>query len=351
MLTFALVLLLAQSAEPIGNDPFWVLPHQPGLAAELKLSAVQKKKLEDLLAGLDVRYFPLRNKSAADAHAGFAKLTAETKDGLKSILQPKQQKRFREIRLRSMGHRALFDPELAAKLRLTEDQQSEARAIDESARTALAAIQKETDATKQKTREKRTQDLHADAQRKLLDLLTAEQKTTLKKELGAEIQLWKLGQIRYKAPEFVDTGEWINGDPVRLADLRGKVVVVHFYAFGCINCIRNYPHYRKWQDHFKDKDVLLVGIHTPETSSERDKANVRKKAADEKFAFPILIDEDQKNWNAWGNSMWPCVYIIDKRGYLREFWMGELNWQGREGEKYMREKIEELLAEPETSKH
>jgi peroxiredoxin len=121
---------------------------------------------------------------------------------------------------------------------------------------------------------------------------------------------------------------------------------VHFYAADCINCIRNYPWYREWHQRFKDKPVALIGIHTPETEAERDASAVRKKAADAKLEFPILIDGRNENWNAWGNSMWPSVYVIDKRGYLRFFWPGELKWQGNDGEKYMRERIEQLLLEP-----
>ena len=108
------------------------------------------------------------------------------------------------------------------------------------------------------------------------------------------------------------------------------------------------PWYKEWTDRFKDKNVVLIGIHTPETKSERETASVRSKAADEKFAFPILIDGNGENWNAWGNSMWPAVYVIDKRGYLREFWPGELKWQGNDGEKFIRERIERLLASPAT---
>lgn len=73
--------------------------------------------------------------------------------------------------------------------------------------------------------------------------------------------------------------------------------------------------------------------------------NVRKKAAEDGLVFPIAVDNGMKNWNAWSNSMWPSVYLVDKQGRVRYWWYGELNWQGAEGDKYMREKIDELLAE------
>jgi hypothetical protein len=86
-------------------------------------------------------------------------------------------------------------------------------------------------------------------------------------------------------------------------------------------------------------------VHTPETAGEHNVETLKAKTAEAKFAFPILIDNQRRNWNAWGNSMWPTVYLIDKHGYVRYWWMGELNWEGAEGEKLFRRHIEELLAE------
>lgn len=90
---------------------------------------------------------------------------------------------------------------------------------------------------------------------------------------------------------------------------------------------------------------MIIGVHTPEVDHERNLDSVRKKVDESKFTFPILVDNDKQNWNAWGNSMWPTVYLVDKQGYVRYWWLGELNWQGAEGEKICRQRIEELLAE------
>jgi hypothetical protein len=89
----------------------------------------------------------------------------------------------------------------------------------------------------------------------------------------------------------------------------------------------------------------MLGIHTPETSRERETDNVERDAGDSGLTFPILVDNEKRNWNAWGNSMWPSVYLIDKQGYIRFWWYGELNWQGAEGESLLRNRIEELIAE------
>jgi peroxiredoxin len=179
----------------------------------------------------------------------------------------------------------------------------------------------------------------------LLELLTDAQIANWTKLLGANFPVEKLGKPAIRVPELVDSGEWINSMPLTLNQLRGKVVIVHFYASECINCVHNYPIYLKWHEEFAGKEVVLLGIQTPEVKSERDPAHVRKKAAEAKLPFPILIDLKSENWNAWGNSMWPSVYLVDKQGYLRDFWAGELQWQGATGDQYLQSRIEELLAE------
>ena len=149
-----------------------------------------------------------------------------------------------------------------------------------------------------------------------------------------------------KAPELQESGPWINADkPLRLSDLRGKVVVLHFYAFGCINCKNNYSVYLDWQDRFKDENVAIIGIQTPETKAEHDIDLIRQGAEEAGFTFPILADIEKNNWQAWGNSMWPSVYVLDKQGYIREFWPGELRWEGATGDKYLQQQIEKLMKE------
>lgn len=90
---------------------------------------------------------------------------------------------------------------------------------------------------------------------------------------------------------------------------------------------------------------MIIGVHTPETEGEREIESVRKKVAENQFVFPVAVDNRGSNWSAWGNNWWPAVYLIDKHGGVRYWWYGELNWQGAEGEKIMRQRIEALLAE------
>jgi peroxiredoxin len=167
--------------------------------------------------------------------------------------------------------------------------------------------------------------------------------------LGSGLAIWAAigrgddGEKAPAAPEFTGVTEWINSKPLKLADQKGKVVVVHFWTNGCINCIHNYPHYRAWHDKYKDKkDLAIIGVHTPEFEAEKDVARIKEKATKNRLAFPIAVDNDRANWKAWGNRYWPCVYIVDKAGKVRQRWEGEL---GADGYKTMTGFIDKLLAE------
>ena len=348
--TLTLMLAFGRSADALdpyaGNDPYWILIHEPAVLAELKLSAKQKTEYLKLTDALDVRFFPLRNKAGDEALKEMTQITADARAGLKTVLREAQLKRLTEILLRRVGIVSLAREEVATQMRYSDAQRETIDKIIAETQTAVVELEKESREGKpREPLDKKYVELKTTEQLKLLEQLTPEQQTIWRKLLGTPFDVAKLGRPAMKAPELIDTSEWINSSPLRLADQHGKVVVIHFYAFGCINCIHNYPAYREWQEKFKDRDVVLIGIHTPETSKERDMTRVRRKAEEEKLTFPILIDGTNENWNAWGNSMWPSVYLIDKRGYLRHFWPGELNWQGAEGEKLMREQIELLLAE------
>ena len=148
-----------------------------------------------------------------------------------------------------------------------------------------------------------------------------------------------------QAPEFRDVTQWLNSEPLLMSRLRGKVVVVHFWTNGCHNCMNNYPHYRAWQERYAGKDVVLVGIHTPETPGERDVDRIKAQAAKHGLKFAIAVDNDLANWNAWDNRYWPTVYVVDRRGRVRYGWEGELSYKGARGEETIRKVIDALLRE------
>ncbi|MGO8926367.1 MAG: redoxin domain-containing protein [Limisphaerales bacterium] len=149
------------------------------------------------------------------------------------------------------------------------------------------------------------------------------------------------------APEL--TGDaWLNvpeGSRLSLASRKGKVTILHFWTFDCINCKHNLPAYDRWQKRFAAKDVLVIGVHTPETAAERNLANVARKVKELGISYPVLVDSDHENWRRWQQRMWPTVYLIDKQGRVRYGWEGELEYQGAGGEAKMIGLIEALLKE------
>ncbi|MBX3442065.1 MAG: redoxin domain-containing protein [Planctomyces sp.] len=348
----AALLALAVSDRLVGEDvqqrvdPYWMLLHEPAVVEALQLDAAQARDYQTLLDRLDVEYFPLRNRQREEAYAGLLKLVEEAQMELAKILKPKQAERLQQLQVWRLGDAAFLRESVAAKMRYTGDQRGRIeRIIADAEQAAKPLYEARNRGEPPGPIEEEYRELKAREQRDLLAVLTPGQRAIWQDLHGAPFDVARLGQPRFKAPEFLETGEWVNGTGGTLASLRGRVVVVHFYACGCINCIRNYPWYRDWQERYADQPFSLIGIHTPEVDDERRIENVRRKAAEERLTFPILIDGRNENWNAWGNSMWPSVYVIDKEGRLRHFWAGELKWQGMDGERIARDRIEELLRE------
>jgi thiol-disulfide isomerase/thioredoxin len=145
------------------------------------------------------------------------------------------------------------------------------------------------------------------------------------------------------------TGDaWLNlpkDSRLSLAARKGKVTILHFWTFGCINCQRNLPAYSRWQKRFASKGVLVIGVHTPETEVERNAANVASKVKELAITYPVLIDSDQQNWRRWQQAIWPTIYLIDKQGRARHAWEGELEYRGAGGEAKMTRLVEALLKE------
>jgi peroxiredoxin len=337
----------ACAADPFeGASPIWSLVHEPAVVRDLDLTADQLARYRDLLDRYDARFFPLRNDPAdtvgRDATAVLGELTEE----LQRLLSKAQLRRLLQIQARVQGTPFLIQPEIAGAMEFTPGQRLEIEQLVDGGLQATAALRERLAQGEERTVLEAEYTRLKEAEVKAVQaLLEPRQITAWKQALGPEFALESLGRPTYRAPELIDSGAWINSEPVSLEDLAGRVVVVHFYACGCINCIHNYPVYLDWSRRFRDKDVTIIGIHTPETAAESDAAHVRTQAAEAGFDFPVLIDTDKANWEAWGNSMWPSVYLIDKRGRLRFFWPGELRWQGATGDAWMAERIEELLAE------
>ena len=160
-------------------------------------------------------------------------------------------------------------------------------------------------------------------------------------ETGANGKLKKLPVLGV-APEFVDTQQWFNtpGDkPLTLRGLRGRVVLVDFWTYSCINCIRTLPYLKAWDAKYRKDGLTIVGVHTPEFPFEREASNVEAAIAENGIRYPVVQDNEQATWNAYGNQYWPAEYFIDAQGRVRYVHFGE----GEYGEK--EKVIRELLAE------
>ncbi|WNG17203.1 thioredoxin family protein [Cystobacter fuscus] len=127
------------------------------------------------------------------------------------------------------------------------------------------------------------------------------------------------------APDFSGGGEWINSPPLSMSQLRGKVVLVEFWTYSCINCLRVAPYVSQWHARYADQGLVVVGVHTPEYGYERVDANVRAAVQRLGIHHPVVQDNGYRIWNAYGNQYWPALYLIDGEGQVvyRHFGEGD----------------------------
>ncbi|MCP3474947.1 thioredoxin family protein [Bradyrhizobium sp. CCGUVB1N3] len=118
------------------------------------------------------------------------------------------------------------------------------------------------------------------------------------------------------APDFTGISNWFNSKPLSLADLRGKVVLVDFWTYGCVNCVNTLPHVTELYAKYRDKGLVVVGVHTPEFPFERSAANVQAALKRHGITYPVAQDNDSRTWNAYRNQYWPAQYIIDQSGRI-----------------------------------
>ena len=120
--------------------------------------------------------------------------------------------------------------------------------------------------------------------------------------------------IPYAAPALAGLGPWINSEPLTLAQLKGKVVLIDFWTYSCINCIRTLPYLLAWDKAYRDQGLVIIGVHTPEFEFEKNADNVRQAVARFGIHYPVALDSQYATWNNYNNSYWPAHYLIDKQG-------------------------------------
>lgn len=125
------------------------------------------------------------------------------------------------------------------------------------------------------------------------------------------------------APQFQGLTNWINSSPLTLSQLKGKVVLVDFWTYSCINCMRTLPNLEKWYAAYQNKGLVIVGVNTPEFAFEHNPANVAAAVARDGIHYPVALDNNYDTWNAYDNDSWPADYLIDKSGNIRYVSLGE----------------------------
>ena len=143
------------------------------------------------------------------------------------------------------------------------------------------------------------------------------------------------------APELA-TGNWINSDPIKLKDLRGRVVLIEFWTFGCSNCRNTLPFVKTWNDRYREKGLAVIGVHSPEFDEEKNLENVRREIASLGILYPVVTDNDYQTWTAYNVEAWPTIFLVDKHGRIRWMHVGEGHYE--EAERL----IQKLLEEKET---
>jgi thiol-disulfide isomerase/thioredoxin len=312
---------------------------------ELGLSAPEINQVVNIVSEIDLPLWRQRDLPPRKRNEAAATLINQLRNKLARILSERQLERLDQLLWQARGIEVILEPKIALRLNLSPAQTVRIRALLNTSFSRIASLQNNTGINSEAHRTAYLRKLKAETQRNILAVLNSYQQNTFAMFMGRPFDFSQVRSIACKAPEL-ENDTWINSPPVRLSELKGKVVVVHFYAFGCGNCIRTLPHYNDWHEHFPKSSFSIIAIHRPETKLERDIEKVKEKAVQAGIEYPVAIDNESLAWDSWANSIWPGIYLIDKNGFVRYWWYGELNFQGAESEKFLKQKIRELIDEP-----
>ncbi|MEZ6107031.1 MAG: redoxin domain-containing protein [Pirellulaceae bacterium] len=186
-------------------------------------------------------------------------------------------------------------------------------------------------------------DARSELQARLSEILERDQRRGWVRMLGERIDVSQLGKVTFRARIVDAYATWL-GDPAKPYD-ECRATIVHFFAHECINCQRNYEHYRNWHDSLSEKNVQVIGIHTPELDRERDRDELRRKVEQAGFQFPVFVDNQKNQWEAWGQ------FDVADRLRRRPRWKdsrlvdGRVELAGSQGGRVDHEVVDELLAE------
>jgi peroxiredoxin len=334
----------ATDLKPIA-DPVILLIRDEAVRAELGISDSQRRVIDDLLKTYNQMLLAIRDVSPSGADDTARPALMELRQHFARILSDKQRTRLSSLILQAQGYGALLRSNVSTKLALSEKQQRDLTAAADVFRKAAEQLKKSSAGSTSEQLQEDLARLQKDRQQRVLDILNERQTAQYAAMLGEPFDFAKVKASPANAPEFDGVDAWMNSSPMTMESLRGQVVVVHFFAFGCINCVHNYPWYKDWYERLSSKGVAIIGIHTPETATEANNELLKTSLEKNGLKFPVAVDKERKMWQAWHNGIWPSVYIIDKHGRVRFWWYGELDWQGAGNQKVAERQIEQLLVE------
>jgi thiol-disulfide isomerase/thioredoxin len=148
-----------------------------------------------------------------------------------------------------------------------------------------------------------------------------------------------------KAPEFPQDVRWLNSPPIKLRELKNKVVLIDFWTYSCINCIRTLPYVKQWHERYKAEGLVVIGVHTPEFDFEKEFSNVERAVKEAGINYPVVMDSDYTIWSAYANNVWPRKFLINKDGHIVYDHVGEGGY--KETEEAIQVALKEINSEIE----
>jgi peroxiredoxin len=331
-------------ASPL-KDPYFLLIRDDGIRNRLALAANRRRSIDAILHENNRLLLAIRDVGPQGVPEEVRPKLAAVRAQIDKVLDEQQRSRIEGLILQAQSYDGLLRPDMVNALELSGDQQNELRNIKETFQQRVAQLNNGNANQSQDVRQQEFEKARTERHQKVLAVLNEQQKKLWAARLGEPFDFAKLSAGTASAPEFAGIETWLNSPELSVESLRGRVVVIHFFAFNCINCIHNYPWYREWQEAYADRDVTIIGIHTPETEAETNVDALRQKLEENGLKFPVAVDGEKQMWQAWSNNIWPAVYLVDKAGNVRYWWYGELDWQGAGGQHLARKRIDELLGE------
>ncbi len=333
----------AQKVVPIPN-PITMYLHSPAVFRDLKLRHDQIEAVAGAVEPAELSLWKLRDLPYARRNEQAEPLFRQLHEDLTRIFTIPQRERFQQLLWQRQGATALLDPEIQKRLDLSEEQIRTIQTIfadllkqAENGELLEDAPETDTPPRREHLAKKTVQDLIA--------VLSNPQRRLMAKLQGDPFDDSAVRNIACKAPPLQGVELWLNSPPLQLQSLQGKVVILHFYTSFCGNCIRNLPFYNDWYKKYPADRVQMIGIHTPEGKKDQDIQAVRDKIREYGIAYPVAVDQKKQIWDAWANDIWPAIYLMDKNGFVRYWWYGELQWQGATGDQWIEERLAELMKE------